>query len=132
MPPIFCANRSLSVRQISLSILARDGKSGRNKPPSIPDVYHGHHVIRRGESYWSRVSPDQTIEQELMASVKRVGGLTRGRGMTEIQRAKWLLSTPTCAEIENSVRTITGCPSKQANNIKHDDQREKQGIMTTQ
>ena len=94
--------------------------------PSILDVYG-----------WSSCYPKRrvlllTIEQELMASVKRVGGLTRGRGMTEIQRAKWLLSTPTCAEIENSVRTITGCPSKQANNIKHDDQREKQGIMTTQ
>ena len=77
-----------------------------------PDVYNmfmnGHHVVRRSDAYWAGVSTDLAIEQELMGSIKKTGGLTRGRGMAELQRAKWLLSTPTCAEIKSAVHSLTG------------------------
>ena len=48
------------------------------------------------------------IEQVLMRSVKSVGGMTRGRGMSKSQRAQWLLSMPACAEINNSMQEFTG------------------------
>ena len=73
--------------------------------------------------------PIWQLNRNWMASMKSAGGLTRGRGMTEIQRTKWLLSTPTCAEIENAVRTITGMSFQTS---EQHDQREKQGIVTTQ
>ena len=43
-----------------------------------------------------------------MRSVKSAGGLTRGRGMTEAQRATWLLSTPVVAEVNRAMQEFTG------------------------
>ena len=75
-----------------------------------PDVYqmfiNGHHVVRRSELFWAGVPTDLAIEQELMSSVKKTGGLTRGRGMTELQCARWLLSTPACAEIKRAIHSL--------------------------
>ncbi len=55
---------------------------------SHPDIHasflNGYHVIRRSDRYWAGLSTDLVIEQVLMRSIKTVGGLTRGRGMTEI------------------------------------------------
>lgn len=59
----------------------------------------GYHVIRRSNRFWGGLSPDLVIEQVLMRSIKTTGGLTRGRGMSEAQRAQWLLSMPACAEV---------------------------------
>ncbi len=77
-----------------------------------PDVFqyfqNGYHVIRRTDRYWAGISTDLAIEQVLMRSVKTSGGLTRGRGMSEIQRAVWLLSTPACAEINRAMQEFTG------------------------
>ena len=47
---------------------------------------NGLHVIRRSDTYWSGLSSDLIIEQVLMRSMKTSGGLTRGRGMGEVQR----------------------------------------------
>ena len=43
-----------------------------------------------------------------MRSVKTTGGLTRGKGMGEVQRTIWLFSTPICAEIKDALWNITG------------------------
>ena len=43
-----------------------------------------------------------------MRSVKSSGGLTRGRGMGEAQRAEWLLSMPACADINNAMVDLSG------------------------
>ena len=43
-----------------------------------------------------------------MRSLKTSGGLTRGRGMTELQQVIWLLSTPTCAELNHTMQELTG------------------------
>ena len=48
------------------------------------------------------------IEQVLMRSVKSQGGLTRGRGMNEIQRLVWLLSMPACVQVNLAIQTLTG------------------------
>ena len=42
-----------------------------------------------------------------MRSVKTTGGLTRGRGITEIQRLVWLLSMPFTAEVNSSMQCLT-------------------------
>ncbi|XP_045199496.1 uncharacterized protein LOC123553863 [Mercenaria mercenaria] len=80
-------------------------------PDSNPQLHNafcnGFHVVRRGDRYWGGLSTDLAIEQVLMRSVKSVGGLTRGRGMTEAQRAHWLLSVPAMAEINNAMQEFT-------------------------
>ena len=83
-----------------------------NLPLSRPDVYNsfleGHHVVRRSDRYWGGLSSDLTIEQILTKAAKRSGGLTRGRGITEAQRAKWVLARPTCAQMNSAMQDLTG------------------------
>ena len=79
---------------------------------SNPRVYEafktGHHVIRRSDRYWAGLSPDLVIEQVLMRSVKTTGGMTRGKGMSECQRAQWLLSMPACAAMNVAMQSFCG------------------------
>ena len=69
---------------------------------------NGLHVIRRSDRFWGGLSADLVIEQALMKNMKTRGGLTRGRGMGEIQRLVWLLGMPTCAMVNSSMQTFTG------------------------
>lgn len=51
-----------------------------------------------------------------MRTLKSTGGLTRGRGMEEAQRTRWLLAMPACASVNESMQNLTGvhyCTSKQ-------------------
>lgn len=52
------------------------------------DVYemfiNSHHVVRQSDLFWEGVSADLTIEQELMTSLTKTGGLTCGCGMNEL------------------------------------------------
>ncbi|XP_053373150.1 uncharacterized protein LOC123533634 [Mercenaria mercenaria] len=88
-----------------------------------PDVYldfqSGSHVIRRSNRYWAGLSSDLVIEQVLMRSVKSTGGLTRGRGMTEMQRTQWLLSMPASAEMNNAMQEF--CETVYKTNAQHKD-----------
>ena len=59
-------------------------------------------------SFWPGVSTDLAIEQELMSSVKKTAGLTRGGGMIKLQPAKWLLSKAACAEIKLMIHSLSG------------------------
>lgn len=43
-----------------------------------------------------------------MRSMKTSGGLTRGRGMSEIQRLTWVMAMSACAEINLSMQNLTG------------------------
>ena len=43
-----------------------------------------------------------------MRSLKTNGGLTRGRGMEETQRLRWLLAMPACAEVSDVMQELTG------------------------
>ena len=76
-----------------------------------PDVYASfmsdHHAIRRSDRYWAGVTSDLMIEQTLMRTIKTTGGLTRGRGMTESQRAQWLLSMPPCYDVNGAMQELT-------------------------
>ena len=42
-----------------------------------------------------------------MRSIKTTGGLIRGRGMTELQRTEYLLSTPACSDVNLAIQDIT-------------------------
>ena len=78
---------------------------------SHPEVYskfvEGYHIVRRSDRCWAGLSSDLIIEQVLMRSIKTTGGLTRGRGMTELQRTEYLLSTPACADVNLAMQDIT-------------------------
>ena len=80
-------------------------------PKSHPDIHNsfqsGYHVVRRSNRYWAGLSTDLVIEQVLMRSLKTTGGLTQGRGMTELQRSIWLLSMPASAEINFAMQELT-------------------------
>ena len=81
-------------------------------PRSHPDLYQkfeaGFHVVRRSDRYWAGLSTDLIIEQLLMRSVNTHGGLTRGRGMTEIQRLVWVLPMLACANVNEAMQKLTG------------------------
>ena len=72
-----------------------------------PEMYkkfaEGYATIRRTDKQYGGIPSDQIIEQMLMRALKTRGGLTRGRGFTEVQQAVWLLSRNVCAEVTNSV-----------------------------
>ena len=68
----------------------------------------GLHVIRRSDRFWAGLSTDLVIEQSFMRSLKSVGGLTRGRGLTEIQRSIWTLSRPSTSELNAAMQKLCG------------------------
>jgi len=65
-------------------------------------------VIRRSDRLWAGLPSDLVIEQVLMRSSKTNSGLTRGRGMEETQRMRWLLAMPACAEVSEVMQELTG------------------------
>jgi hypothetical protein len=81
-------------------------------PTTNPELYEyfmkGYHVIRRSDRYWAGLSTDLVIEQVLMRSLKSVGGLTRGRGLTDAQRAIWILSRPATSEVNEAMQAFCG------------------------
>ena len=84
-------------------------QSLKDDHPVVHDLFQaGYHVVRRSDRYWGGLSTDRVIEQVLIRSVKSQGGLTRGRGMNAIQRLVWLLSMPSCAQVNLAMQTLTG------------------------
>ena len=77
-----------------------------------PDVYEafkeGLHPVRRSDREWAGLWTDLVIEQELMLSLKTIGGLTRGSRMSEHQRPIWVMSRPACAQANISMQHLTG------------------------
>lgn len=61
----------------------------------------GFFTIRRTNKNWSGLWSDLTIEQVLMKSMSMIGGLTRGRSITEKTIAKWILSSIVLTEVSN-------------------------------
>ena len=45
---------------------------------------NGYHTIRRSNKFWAGLWSDLIIEQVMMRSLKSRGGITRGRGVTEL------------------------------------------------
>lgn len=55
-----------------------------------------------------------------MRSLKTTGGMTRGRGMSEGQRAQWILSMPDCSEINHAMQEFTGVNYNSSDQHKED------------
>ena len=76
-----------------------------------PEVFthflQGLHVVRRSNRFWGGLSLDLAIEQILMKSVKTTGGLTRGKGMSEVQRLVWLMLRPSCLDINYAMQKFS-------------------------
>ncbi|KAK6186306.1 hypothetical protein SNE40_008368 [Patella caerulea] len=76
--------------------------------PGVNKMFeNGLFVIRRTDKFWAGLSLDLVIEQVLMRALKTRGGLTRGSGMTERQRAIWTMSAPACAEYNLAMQDFT-------------------------
>ena len=77
-----------------------------------PDVSRhfdqGLHIVRRSHRFWAGRFSVLVIGQVLMRSMTTSGGLTKGRGMTEIQRLVWLMAHPVCTEVNNAMQQLTG------------------------
>lgn len=82
-----------------------------NLSKTHPNVYqsfcNGTHVVRRSDRFWTGLSADLVIEQVLMRSFKAPGGLTRGRGLAESQRAQWLPAMPACFVVNHAMQEFT-------------------------
>lgn len=106
LPYLAASGHNLYVKCSSLYLQKME-----NLEVEFPEVYNhfmkGLHVVRRSDRLWAGISTDLTIEQCLMRSLKMRGGLTRGRGMTEIQRLIWVLSAPCCADINDAMQNFT-------------------------
>ena len=81
-------------------------------PTTHPQIYkyfteHGYHVIRLTDKFWSVLWSDLVIEQVLMQSIRRVGGLTRGRGFAQSTRDQWNLTAHYMASLHDGLTKLT-------------------------
>lgn len=67
---------------------------------------NGKFTIRRTEEFWSGTWSDMVIEQELMRSIKTMGGIISGRGITDSTLAKWVASMPFCSIVSNALENF--------------------------
>lgn len=107
MPYLAASGHNLYAKSIYL-YLQKMHRLEQEHPATFRQFESGMHVIRRSDRLWAGLSTDLVIEQVLMRSMKTSGGLTRGKGMTELQRVTWLLSMPKCSEINNAMQELTG------------------------
>ena len=88
----------------------------RNLPQTDPwfsDWFVSEELTVRGISKsWTRIWTDLPIEQTLMRSIKRSGGLTVGRGMTENIHHKKTLSLNHSASVNNAMAQLKVATSK--------------------
>ena len=68
---------------------------------------NGGFITRRSERYWADLPNDLVIEQVLMRSLKTTGGFTRGSGISDVQRAIWLLSKPISLEYGTRMEALS-------------------------
>ena len=68
----------------------------------------GYFTIRRSHKFWSGIFADQTIEQWLMKQLKGPGGLTRGRGFTDSNVARFISAFPKCVPICHALEKFCG------------------------
>ena len=114
---LFLAAVGLSQYSKRLHIYLQHMQKLRHRQTAVPNaITQGRHDLCRSGGYWAGLSTDLVIEQVLMRSVKSAGGLTGGRGMADSQQTQWRLSTPACADVNDTLQGVTGlehCTSEQ-------------------
>ena len=92
-----------------------------------PEVYavcsSGNFVSRRSNRFYAGLS-DLMIEQVLMMSLKTRGGVTRGTGLSELQRTKWILSMPVSSRYNLAMQTFTNVGFTTSDQHKEQGKRE--------
>ena len=79
---------------------------------NYPSIYrsfqeNGYHTIRRNKRYWVGLWSDLVLEQGMMKSIKRRGGLAMGKWMTERVRHQWVHKNHACAANHDAMTKIT-------------------------
>ena len=101
--PIFAATGHYNYLK-SAHLYLQNMQNLETKDPAVFRKFQdGFHVIRRSDKFWAGLGSDLVIEQTLMRSLKSTGCLTRGSGMSEEQRALWVLSSPVCSEYNDAM-----------------------------
>ena len=68
----------------------------------------GYHTVRLSSRCWEALWTDLTIEQLMIRSIKRRGGLTRERGVTKSVRILWINTTCCVSGIHEAMTDLTG------------------------
>ena len=89
-----------------------------DNPAGFQKFLNGFHVIRRSDQYWA--GSELVIEQMLVRSLKSTGGLTRGSGMTEHQRAVWTMSAPVSSAYNYVMQEL--CETVYTTSYQHNDE----------
>lgn len=112
MLPIFHASGHLNYAK-SAHVYLQDSLELLNSMSPENDLFVncGYFTIRRTEKFWSGVWSDMTIEQVLMRSLKSIGGLTGGRGITATTLATWINSMPACSRVCEAIEEFSGVRS---------------------
>lgn len=79
-------------------------------------------TIRRSNKFFSGTSTDMVIEQSLMRSIHSIGGLSRGRGITESVATSWLNSLTCCTYVNDDFEDF--CKLHRTSSEQHKDSRD--------
>ena len=96
--PIFSAAGHHNYLKSAYLYLQKMNKLEFTHPMVHRKFLNGFHVVRQSDTYWAGLGSDLVIEQTLMRSLKTSGGLTKGSGMSEEQRAVWTMSAPVTSQ----------------------------------
>ena len=110
--PIFAAAGHYNYLKSAYFYVQEMGQLHINHPDVFRKFEKGFHVIRRSSQLWAGLSSDLVIETTLMRSLKTTGGMTRGSGMSEKQRALWTMSRPITSEYNNAMQEFTNLSYK--------------------
>lgn len=108
MLPYLAASGHNNYVKSLLLYLQKMEKLEETHPAIYAKFLEGMFVLRRSDSFWAGIFSDLYIEQVLMANVKSVGGLTRGRGFDDSTSLTWLLCMPACGEVYKAMQEVTG------------------------
>ena len=107
MLPYFAASGHNNYLKSSYIYLQQMQKLAETNPAVYHSFSKGLFVVCRSDREWGGIPTDQIIEQCLMRNLKTSGGLTRGSGMSEIQRNTWAASMPVCVSVDQAMQELT-------------------------
>ena len=105
--PVFAAARHFSYLRSAHYYFQQMSDLEETHPDVHQKFLDGFHVVRRSNQSWAGLSSDLVIEQTLMRSLKSIGGLTHGSGMTKDMRNLWTLSAPVTSEYNSAMQDFT-------------------------
>ena len=106
--PIFAAAGHLNYLKSARIYLQKMRALKDDNPEVYQKFQSGFHVTRRSNQHWAGLGTDLVIEQTLMRSLKSQGGLRRGSGMSEHQRAVWTMSATVSSAYNLAMEELTG------------------------